>query len=90
MGNEKTEPTVRASMLTPVLERSKGEFFKGKPDVNQNTKEMINDGFVISVGDCEKDGVMPNKDLMSEMAEKKRRRDFLSGRKDRNIEEMEQ
>jgi len=75
------EPTVTASMLVLQNERTNGNYFEGKADVNQNPEAAIAEQFMnIIVGDCARDNKMPSFEQRKQMSENKQRRDMLAGK----------
>lgn len=88
MGNNNEKPTVNASQLCFIPERGKGKAFDGKADVNRNIDDARSDEFVVlQVGDCNRDGIMPNPQQIAIMENNRNRRDLLNGRNNRNAME---
>ena len=71
---------VVASMLN-VNNRNNGMYgIEGKADVDRTSDYTPGSNIEIKVGDCNRDGVMPNKDQLEEMEKARKIRNTIQGK----------
>ena len=71
---------VVASMLN-VNNRNNGRYgIEGKADVDRTSDYTPGSNIEINVGDCNRDGVMPDSNQLKEMEEARNRRNFVTGK----------
>ncbi len=79
-------PIVIASMNKLIPERSRGNRFDGKLDVNIEVGRSVTAGLEIPVGDCARDGMFPSVKDQAELAKRRKQRELLKGRNVRQNE----